>query len=557
MTRQRRQPSVRQKRLRFLAKINLDYAGFIGGTIGLLLIASFFVFLNKTDASVAKFYPMVCLGGWQNPSYAQGEPSLSQEALPDLFTDINSAVLLDSISQIFCGNFSGDIPSGRVVKEMRLSFSLVVKPKEETDEATLPASDQSTEPLIESSSQIELTSEAKDINLSDQTVVSSTPLPVEPMVPMVPEVLVTPAPSVEETSEETSPILALPLSVEPIVPEVLVTPAPPVEETSPILALSLSIDAEIELEESSVVEDVSAEDLSAVAPAEKILVEEVLAPVAAEFPVAPISEELLPKEEPQPKEETTTPGSETILSLDSVQVSTTSVSDTTSLPEPGSFLTISYTLDGVSWHEISKLPATVSPNIVIDLPLTSWEDISRLQVSIANQPILDQAPVVFFDGLTLEVMYDDNETTATNIKEEHKAEELEADNNHDITFDREANHSCSIKPFQITVPEDSSVTVAVALTRGNPGSQAVLKPATLPDGLAIEFSKSKIDTLSGIDFESIETLEIKRQFGSQVGSFNIPIIFGEQTGESSEFSYTYCLMNVVAPERVYDEEIEL
>lgn len=62
------------------------------------------------QAQIRKFYPASCLGGWDHPEHAKGEPDLEQGASPEEFTHNNAAVLPDNQGQLFCGQFEGVIP---------------------------------------------------------------------------------------------------------------------------------------------------------------------------------------------------------------------------------------------------------------------------------------------------------------------------------------------------------------------------------------------------------------------------------------------------------------
>ncbi len=56
-----------------------------------------------TRAETQDFYPTTCLGDWQNPASAQGQPETLTVGTP--FTSANSAMDNASATQIFCGGF--------------------------------------------------------------------------------------------------------------------------------------------------------------------------------------------------------------------------------------------------------------------------------------------------------------------------------------------------------------------------------------------------------------------------------------------------------------------
>ena len=77
-------------------------------------------------ADIATFYPTSCLGGWINPQGAEGAPDV-QSGNADDFNQSNSAYLTNAASQIFCGNFSGQLPKDTEPKKIVLKLSWVIK----------------------------------------------------------------------------------------------------------------------------------------------------------------------------------------------------------------------------------------------------------------------------------------------------------------------------------------------------------------------------------------------------------------------------------------------
>lgn len=74
-------------------------------------------------AAAIKLYPTTCLGGWENPKNAEGVPDLPIKSSPDHFNDRNSAVLRNSLAQIFCADFTNTFPPDAFPKKMYLRFS--------------------------------------------------------------------------------------------------------------------------------------------------------------------------------------------------------------------------------------------------------------------------------------------------------------------------------------------------------------------------------------------------------------------------------------------------
>ena len=76
----------------------------------LILALSFLMFTFKTRANIAYFYPSSCLGSWQNPANAEGEPQIKDQLDGRAFNSENSAVMTNSPSEIYCGAFEGAEP---------------------------------------------------------------------------------------------------------------------------------------------------------------------------------------------------------------------------------------------------------------------------------------------------------------------------------------------------------------------------------------------------------------------------------------------------------------
>lgn len=94
------------------------------------LVIAFGILNFFSHAQAITLTPASCLGGWTNPAYAEGLPQATATE-GHSFTQENSAVLYNKISEIFCGDFSGDIPEGALPTRVTLSFSLAMKSKSE------------------------------------------------------------------------------------------------------------------------------------------------------------------------------------------------------------------------------------------------------------------------------------------------------------------------------------------------------------------------------------------------------------------------------------------
>lgn len=88
-------------------------------------------------------------------------------------------------------------------------------------------------------------------------------------------------------------------------------------------------------------------------------------------------------------------------------VSTTT--ESVSAPSESSFVEVRYTLDGVSWYSLGTFGEEEVVPTLFSIPIppqTTWTDLSNFQVSIRTLPTLDAAPLVYLDGMELQVGYD-------------------------------------------------------------------------------------------------------------------------------------------------------
>lgn len=92
----------------------------------LALTLIIFLIATKGKASIVNFYPESCLGGWENPSNASGQPSVASDAQGSDFTRDNSAFLKNRTAQVFCGDFGGEVPQDSIPRKFTVRFSWFV-----------------------------------------------------------------------------------------------------------------------------------------------------------------------------------------------------------------------------------------------------------------------------------------------------------------------------------------------------------------------------------------------------------------------------------------------
>lgn len=177
----------------------------------LLLIALPTEKKDRTSAKAATLaaYPSFCLGGWENPANASGEPNLLSGN--DSFSDSNSAILNQKAAQVFCGYFQAADKSyepTRVILKFSWKMDFGKEPIQNQINPAIPDADsQAWSEII--ASPIESTSTApitESVTTSTEPVATSTetvPLPVPEPTP-IPESIPAPAPLPETTSSPSA-----------------------------------------------------------------------------------------------------------------------------------------------------------------------------------------------------------------------------------------------------------------------------------------------------------------------------------------------------------------
>ncbi|MCX6792636.1 MAG: autotransporter-associated beta strand repeat-containing protein [Candidatus Falkowbacteria bacterium] len=94
----------------------------VGGLVLLALIIYPFTRVKKIEAEVTPFFSGSCDGGWENSDKAVGAPNIIEGGI-DKYSDLNSASISNSIAQIRCGGFRGEVPQDVVPKKVILKFS--------------------------------------------------------------------------------------------------------------------------------------------------------------------------------------------------------------------------------------------------------------------------------------------------------------------------------------------------------------------------------------------------------------------------------------------------
>jgi|GEM_PF-5418353 len=231
--------------------------------IGLLIVLVIFVFSVPSGlgvrASESRVYPTYCLGGWQYPQNAGGEPNLELQSPGSAFSSDNSAILKDSLADMFCGYFQGEAhdnpPSRAVLKfSWQIDADDTIQPAPSTSPSeVLPLPEESLPPidiqldtpadvpageLINTDKSVGFPVQAQSVivDTADSIVPEITPIkivvpdPVPVPVPDPDPISIQPAPQSEPTPE--------PIMIEPAPTPMMETP----QETDGFLQVQYSFD---------------------------------------------------------------------------------------------------------------------------------------------------------------------------------------------------------------------------------------------------------------------------------------------------------------------------
>ncbi|MBP6884285.1 MAG: DUF2341 domain-containing protein, partial [Candidatus Pacebacteria bacterium] len=524
--------------------------------ITLMVISSFSMF-GRSHASIATFFPTTCLGGWQHPENAQGAPNVDKGAPLERFSSSNSAVLENSSAQIYCGTFSGEIPQDTLPKNFILSFNWSVdngniehdKPQPfETSSGSSSAGEESVlVPVVSTDDSVSTNSSSEtsenDSNSSSDTVLSAPP--VVPPTESAESVIVTPEtpPDIAPPASDTQSFLDI-FSINKAQAEDEV-PSPPVAETV--------AEPKPEAEVVEVVNKVPVieikEEAPVVTPSTEVKVE---TPAVEDVGVTPSVET-----NEVPSSEDVTIGE--VSSSEPSEVISPDLSVVASEAPTDIFATVTYTLDGSSWHKLGDVEQSNWQHSRFELPLNAWDDMSHLQVAIASVQSLDTQPILYLDAMQVEVDYEEGKIlqkptvviqnedalvldgkidftseespmfavvnpniTASDIAElvkDKKAEVLQ-DNDKILTDDREEKKETSIEVdspaksiveeikdiFQIGGKEESTLAPDTEATTEKPNSD-IDKPAVETTPLPVVEEVPQVEVIEGTPPAEVPTRE--------------------------------------------------
>ena len=428
-------------------------------------------------ANIFSYYPSSCLGTWDNPQNAQGEPSLEPGARLEEFNKDNSSFYDGGgAKQVFCGGFRGEgDETEKIFKKAILKFTWAIA-------APLPSSSSGaaggapTQVLQQSefeSQALDLTASASIIVIPDNPASVSIPFESENQTPEpipdsqqaplnsepplvtteqptpVPEISVTPEPT-PVPAPELAPPAPEPILENPPQPE----PAPPASE--PALPILSPTSSEKQNRGSSISQpDSSNPGEIGTEPPVSLLGRFTLASIFSDVASDSISPSASPTPtsvsqpsvKPSPSLEilispsssfTPTPASSPSLStplhtsyptgqasqVDSLTASISQPADINGASVSYSlddFLEVFYTIDGQNWQSLGRVNKDNFKNLELEVPIVSWEELGKLQISVAGIFTTDAGQKVYLDGMRIETEF---EKMAEKEKKDINSDEL-------------------------------------------------------------------------------------------------------------------------------------
>lgn len=415
----------------------------------ILMIVGYFL-SPKGKADVATFYPTACLGGWNNPRNAEGEPQTTRNDDVTQFTNENSAVLASSThADMYCGSFVGAIEKDTVPKKILVSIawstgsdipleknissptfsssSMEILDTASTTQVSFTLAS-STEEISTSSPSNSVSSSTDEVSTTTEEITeqatttenatqstnliekvldkagdvletifgggdSATVPVVTPPTPQ-PEVTPIPAPSTAETPAPQSEVTPTPA------PSTIETPAPaPAVEGTPSSFLQKTFMKIV----GNIFESVFAEEGGDVVMESNEVVgattstEEITPVVSREI------EQMIIEEVKKDNENTSVDtGSTSSLALsfdqastseststDYIEVATTSDTETTpSYQSQNNFLEVLYTFDGITWNSLGEVNEESIKYRTFEIPVTASTTWSDMgQLQIKVQPV--------------------------------------------------------------------------------------------------------------------------------------------------------------------------
>ncbi|MCX6755694.1 MAG: hypothetical protein NT068_04145 [Candidatus Nomurabacteria bacterium] len=366
----------------------------IFGVLTLVISLSILSAFSMGHASVTNFYPTSCLGGWEHPENAQGEPDLPEGSSLESFSISNSARLDKSSGSIFCGSFKGEVLDNTQPTNFHLSFSWSV------DDGSVNHNEVKPFENVSNTDQQNINTIDTNSNSTDTNNSSTTDTNNNSNINLI-EVPNNPDNSVNVPSQDSAPAEQAPA------PDPSLAPAPEsAPADNPVSAFLYNIFS------TKVFAQENTTPTPAPEPSPTPVVEQStpdIAPVIVSDPTA-TSIEAVPVVEPitLPDAITNTDTTNTTSDINKINQDNLLKTELNSDKiNQDAFAEVEYTLDGTDWKSLGTISRSQWQNASFDIPLDAWANLDNLQISIKTLPTYDTPAVIYLDAMKMSVEYQD------------------------------------------------------------------------------------------------------------------------------------------------------
>ena len=411
---------------------------FIAGLLVIIVVSSIYgTRLLFTRADAIDFNPTSCLGTWQSPHLAQGQPQSINNSL-DTITPSNSAIWYGGEKNIFCGNFipSDFEPRGTITDVgLTLIWSVGIPDITPTiTETVFSENSSSTEPNSSSTTSTSTTlptatsTTSSIINASKtssttKTNSTTTTPATKPSTTKTTSTSQNSSTTLEKASSTSfwQKFIPLALAQETTSTDNSTAPAEPIaspdQEVIPIENVSAppvsitSTTTLITTTTTNTTPPATTSTKAVVTSTEKV--DEV-----------PAIKETSPKPKTTTSTTTTTTGNDSSSTIELPPIIAT-INDSTSSPATGTstiaetstpqiipdapnenFLNVSISLDGTNWEEVGQVNENNWQHFTASLSINNWEDLKNLQIKVESIDSTNiSPPPVLLDGMFIEVKY--------------------------------------------------------------------------------------------------------------------------------------------------------
>lgn len=359
---------------------NNKFKALILAAIALAAFA-FFIYWRIAGAASFNLYPGSCLGSWQNPHLAQGQPDTL------IINKENSAIFSEGgIKEIYCGSFNGDLSENEIklIKNVNLKFSWLIS-DEELQVPTFAEGEVGTPTASVGVATSSITI-IQPLATSSEAVVQNTNDVIDQILNNI-------------HTDEVSVIVST------TTPEITIM-ANDTQQTIPTPA---------EGGVGTPTESVGAENTAAIIDNVETESETASSTGSGQATSSPTSfwwkkydlffaDDEVPNTGITNNELGIMNDATTTSDVDTGQAATSSLESPLAPTED--FLRVSYTLDGINWQALGTVNKNNWQDISFEIPVSQLEDIKKIQIKIESLPLLNKTPYVYLGGLALQVEYE-------------------------------------------------------------------------------------------------------------------------------------------------------